>query len=208
MKTRIKSEIMKILPGRVLRTVQEFRRCNNSERGLMLKTAALRQIGVRPKLIPATTRSFLFVCHGNIMRSPMCEALMHRAITGVVGFSVASAGLNATSGRPAHPWAVEAARQFDIRLENHRARGLEIEMVEQADAILVMDFENYIQVVGKYPNSKKKTHFLGAYANDAQGIEIRDPYYLGLQATCRCFHLLNTCISSLLESIRPDRVEI
>jgi len=201
MKTQIKSEIKKILPSRVLRTVQQFRRSNNSERGLMLKTAALRRVGVRPKLIPATTRSFLFVCHGNIMRSPMCEALMRRAVTGVVGFTVASAGLNATPGRPAHPWAVEAAREFDIRLENHRARVLDIEMVEQADALLVMDFENYVQVVGKYPNSKKKAFFLGAYANEAQGIEIRDPYYLGLQATSGCFHVLNTCISSLLESI-------
>ena len=202
MKTQIKSEIKKILPSRVLRTVQDFRRSNNSERGLMFKTAALRQIGLRPKLIPATSRSFLFVCHGNIMRSPMCEALMGRAVTGVVGFSVASAGLNATSGRPAHPWAVEAASEFDIRLENHRARVLDIEMVEQAEAVLVMDFANYIQVVGKYPNSRKKTFFLGAYADGAQGIEIRDPYYLGRQATSHCFHVLNTCISSLLESIR------
>jgi len=112
--------------------------------------------------------------------------------------------LNATSEKPAHPWAVEAAREFGIRLENHRARILSLEMVEQADAILVMDFQNYVEIVSKYPNSKKKAFFLGAYANEREGIEIRDPYYLGPEATSRCFHLLNSCISALVESMRSN----
>jgi protein-tyrosine phosphatase len=204
MKDQIKSELKKILPDGVVRSLQEFRQHNKPERALLIKMAALRQIGVRPKLVPPTARSLLFVCHGNIMRSPMCEALMGRAVTGSEGFRIASAGLNATSARPAHPWAVEAAREFGVRLENHRARMLDVEMVEKADAVLVMDFRNYVQVASKYPNSKKKTFFLGAYANDAQGIEIRDPYYLGLEATSRCFHVLNLCISALLESVRPN----
>jgi protein-tyrosine phosphatase len=203
MKDQIKSELKKILPDRVVRSLQEFRQRNKPERALLIKVAALRQIGVRPKLVPPTARSLLFVCYGNIMRSPMCEALMRRAVTGSEGFRIASAGLSATPARPAHPWAVEAAREFGIRLENHRARMLDVEMVEKADAVLVMDFRNYVQVVSKYPNSKKKTFFLGAYANDAQGIEIRDPYYLGLEATSRCFHVLNQCISALLDSVRP-----
>lgn len=204
MKDQIKSELKKILPDRVVRSLQEFRQHNKPERALLIKMAALRQIGVRPKLVPPSARSLLFVCYGNIMRSPMCEALMCRAVAGSEDFCIASAGLNATSARPAHPWAVEAAREFGIRLETHRARILDVEMVEKADAVLVMDFRNYVQVVSKYPNSKKKTFFLGAYANDAQAIEIRDPYYLGLEATSRCFHVLNLCISRLLESVRRN----
>ena len=90
------------------------------------------------------------------MRSPMCEALMRRAVAGMESFRIASAGLNATSEKPAHPWAIEAAREFGIRLENHRARILSTEMVEQADAILVMDFQNYVEIVSKHPNAKKK----------------------------------------------------
>lgn len=204
MKDQIKSELKKILPDRVVRSLQEFRQHNKPERALLIKMAALRQIGVRPKLVPPTARSFLFVCYGNIMRSPMCEALMRHAVAGSEGFSIASAGLNATSARPAHPWAVEAAREFGIRLENHRARMLDVEMVEKADAVLVMDFQNYVQVVSKYPNSKQKAFFLGAYANDAQGIEIRDPYYLSLEATSHCFHVLSLCITRLLESVRRN----
>jgi len=204
MKDQIKSELKKILPDRVVRSLQEFRQHNKPERALLIKMAALRQIGVRPKLVPPTSRSLLFVCYGNIMRSPMCEALMRRAVADSEGFRIASAGLNATSARPAHPWAVEAAREFGIRMETHRARMLDVEMVEKADAVLVMDFQNYVQVVSKYPNSKKKAFFLGAYANDAQGIEIRDPYYLGLEATSHCFGVLNLCISALLESMRRN----
>ena len=201
MKDQIKSEVKKILPDGVVRRLQEFRQHSNPERALLIKMAALRQIGVRPKLVSPTARVFLFVCYGNIMRSPMCEALMGRAVAGIEGFSIASAGLNATPARPAHPWAAEAAREFGICLDDHRARMLDAEMVEKADAVLVMDFQNYAQVVSRYPNSKKKAFFLGAYANDALGIEIRDPYYLGLEATSRCFHVLDSCISTLLESM-------
>src|SRR5262249_30226674 len=123
----------------------------------------------------ATARSFLFVCYGNIMRSPMCEALMRRAVLGhPESFNINSAGLNAVPGRRPHPWAVTAAAELGIRLEPHRARALTNEMVDNADLIFVMDFQNRVDILSRFPRAMEKLALLGAFRGpEYADIEIR-----------------------------------
>src|SRR5271166_2464696 len=120
----IKATGKKLLPKKVIQEVQRYRTYSESERSLYLKIRVLNGIGLaNPKRSrpPKTARSFLFVCFGNIMRSPMCEALMNRALAAVppTQITVTSAGLNAVPGRAAHPWAVAAALELGLTLENH-----------------------------------------------------------------------------------------
>lgn len=137
------------------------------------------------------------------MRSPMCEQLMQRAVGSIASpMRISSAGLNAVSGREAHPWAIAAAREFGISLENHRAKLLTLEMVDNADLILAMDFQNYTQLVSRFPHSRRKIALLGTYgASDSGGIDIRDPYYDDPEGTSRCFKRLATCIDNLLQDL-------
>ena len=72
-------------------------------------------LGVRAanqRLVPPSARSFVFVCFGNIMRSAMAEFLMRQALN-EAGLEqqvrIVSAGLHASAGREAHPWAQEAS---------------------------------------------------------------------------------------------------
>src|SRR5277367_6631120 len=77
LKKRIKSTAKKMLPAPVIEEVQQYRSYEKSERSIYLRTRISNGLGLsRP---PKTARSFVFVCFGNIMRSPMCEALMKRA---------------------------------------------------------------------------------------------------------------------------------
>jgi len=174
--------------------------------------AALRvrdALGIRTanrKRVPPDSRSFVFVCFGNIMRSAMAEFLMRKeladlAVDDVPPVSIASAGVHATPGREAHPWAQEAAKDLGISLANHRAKLLSREMVEQADCILAMDFQNKAELLTIYPESHDKMFMLSAYAEGPwQNREIPDPYLGNLETTRFCGRQLQTCIRKLLAS--------
>jgi protein-tyrosine phosphatase len=190
----------------MVRELQEYRAYGPDERPIYLKIRMLKQFRFskpqRPEV--AMARSVLFVCFGNIMRSPMCEALMNRALTSLGNreLIVKSAGLNAVPGTPAHPWAVEAAKDFGISLEGHRAQSLTSEMVSRADVIFAMDYQNHVRLLSRWVTPKKTICMLSAYAGpDYLSAEIRDPYYLDLEGTRICYRTLNSCIQNLARAI-------
>jgi protein-tyrosine phosphatase len=209
LKQTIKSNVTKLLPEVVIREMRQYRTYEKGERSIYWKIRMSNALGLTPLRVPKTARSFLFVCFGNIIRSPMCEALMNRAAAGITGakLTVTSAGLNAVPGSRAHPWAIAAAREFDISLENHRARQLTSEMVDQADVIFAMDYQNQVQLLWRWAHAKNKVFLLSGYADSSYRLaEVRDPYYLGEEETRRCYQILCNCIRNLAQSF-PHETE-
>jgi protein-tyrosine phosphatase len=199
-----------LVPKTILQEVHRYRAFTAVERSVYLKIRVLNGLGfMNPKCSRPlkTARSFLFVCFGNIMRSPMCEGLMNCGLAAVPNtqITIASAGLNAVPGRAAHPLAVAAAQEFGVPLENHRAKLLTVEMVNQADVIFAMDYQNQVQLFSRYAQARKKVFMLSAYAGeDYRQIEIHDPYYGGETATRDCYKILHTCIQNLVQSLTGE----
>ena len=157
-------------------------------------------------MVPKTSRSFLFVCFGNIMRSAMAEALFRKelgSLTDERSLRIASAGLHATPGNPAHPWALASSTKFGISLEQHRAQLLTAEMVQEADAIFAMDFQNKAELLTLYPESKAKIFMLGSCLPDSTQMEIPDPYFGNVETTLDCYRMLQACIQSLVHDLFP-----
>jgi protein-tyrosine phosphatase len=200
-----RSSLKQFLPESVLREVRRYRSCEGVKLPLYLYSRISLALGLpsRKSMRGIKPRSVLFVCFGNIMRSPMCEHLMDRALgSTALRIRVTSAGLNAVAGREAHPWAIAAARNFDISLENHRARLLTPAMVSNADLIFAMDLQNYAQLIARFPQARKQIYMLGAFKGpDADGMEIRDPYDDGPEATFQCYRILLTCIHNLSQDL-------
>jgi protein-tyrosine-phosphatase len=171
------------------------------------------RLGVRTanqRLVPPSARSFVFVCYGNIMRSAMAEFLMRQALN-EAGLEppnakpeqvrIVSAGLHASAGREGHPWAQQAAADLGVSLANHRAKPLTREMVEQADCVLAMDFQNKAELLTLYPEAKEKIYMLSAYAEGPwQYREIPDPYLADLEGTRFCGRQLRICVRNLISS--------
>jgi protein-tyrosine-phosphatase len=156
-------------------------------------------------IVPAATRSFVFVCFGNIMRSAMAEFLMRNALRNAPGkigrIRIVSAGLHANPGREAHPWMQEAAADLGVSLATHRAKLLTREMVDAADAIFAMDFQNKAELLTLYPDAANKIFMLSAYAEGAWRCrEIPDPYLGDLEVTRHCAKQLQICIRNLLSA--------
>ena len=160
--------------------------------------------GENQRQVPAGARSFVFVCFGNIMRSAMTEFLMKKALSQApqaVGQNVriVSAGLHANPGREAHPWMQEAAEGLGLSLTSHRAKLLTREMVDHADAIFAMDFQNKAELLTLYPDAADKIYMLGTYAEGPwKDREIPDPYLADLEGTRYCARQLEICVHNLL----------
>jgi protein-tyrosine phosphatase len=160
-------------------------------------------------MVPKTSRSFLFVCFGNIMRSPMAEALFCKELGSLAderSLRIASAGLHSTPGNPAHPWALASSAKLGVSLEQHRAQLLTAAMVQKADAIFAMDFQNKAELLTLYPESKAKVFMLRACLHDSSQMEIPDPYFGNVETTLDCYRMLQACIQSLVHDLFPGSI--
>ena len=84
-----------------------------------------------------------------LMRKALNEAGLEQQVR------IVSAGLHASEGREAHPWAQEASEGLGISLAEHKAKPLTREMVEQADCVFAMDFQNKAELLTLYPEARK-----------------------------------------------------
>jgi protein-tyrosine-phosphatase len=206
-KQGFKLAIRKIVPDSWLRERGIFLRLGPKAGPIYARLRLLDSLGVHSQnagVIKPNARSFLFICFGNIMRSPMAEAMLRKSAAdqNLLALQVNSAGLHAVPGTEAHPWAVAASTEIGLPLTQHRAQLLTAELVGQADAIFVMDFQNKAEMLALYPGAGDKILMLGAYAEGPQRYrEIPDPYFGDLDTTRRCYALLQTCVRNLTKEL-------
>ncbi len=117
----------------------------------------------------------LFVCTGNICRSPLAAALLARALNerGLEDVTVTSAGTGAWDGAPASEGAYLVGLERGLDLSGHRARLLTRELVEQADLILTMARHHRARV--DELGGEGRVFVLGEYAGKG-GDEVSDPF--------------------------------
>jgi protein-tyrosine-phosphatase len=202
-----KTSLRKIIPGSLLKERAVIIRLGPGAGRIYARMRSLEAIAINPmnkRLVPADARFFVFVCFGNIMRSPMADALLKQvAVEAKTQIRSDSAGLHAIPDNPAHQWAQTAANEMGISLAAHRAKLLTVEMVEQADAIFAMDLQNLAELLNLYPRFRAKIFMLSAYARNPLLREIPDPYFGDLDTTRQCYRVLQTCVRNLLASRVP-----
>lgn len=135
--------------------------------------------------------SILFICIGNICRSPMAEGLLKHAVPDM---AVLSAGISALVDKPADPLAVQIMREQGIDIGAHRARNLSAWMVRDADVILTMDARQKRFIEMHYPESANKVFRLC----EAAGCDVPDPYRQGLAAFRYSCNLISQGVDELV----------
>src|SRR6187455_3224940 len=121
-------------------------------------------------------KTILFVCTGNVCRSPMAEGLFRHATKGRE-FRVISAGVGAIDGQPPSAHAVRALRELQIDIGRQRSRMLTGELVHQADYIFGMTHGHVDAITLLYPQAADKTFVLREFDDTLDSFEkdIADP---------------------------------
>lgn len=121
----------------------------------------------------------LFVCHGNICRSPMAESVMAYLVKekGLTDIAVDSAATSAEEiGNGVHPGTQRVLRAHGIPLIPHRARRLTWQDGEEFDLLIGMDAAN-LKNMARMVRSSEKVHSLLDWS--ASPRDIADPWYTG-----------------------------
>jgi len=122
-------------------------------------------------------KTILFVCTGNICRSPMAEGLFLHAVRDRNDFQVRSAGVGALEGQPPSAHAVRALKDLGIDISATRSRVLTRELVEQADYIFGMTHSHVDSINVLFPQAVEKTFLLREFDDTLDDFEkdIGDP---------------------------------
>lgn len=151
----------------------------------------------------------LFVCMGNICRSPTAEGVFCKLITqhGLEDrVRVDSAGTHAYHvGEPPDARSVRAAAERGIDLSHQRARRVTAQDFQQFEYVLAMDSDNYNHLAAICPaGSEYKLRLFLSFAPHLEFRDVPDPYYGGVTGFDRVLDMVEEAARGLLEEVEAN----
>jgi protein-tyrosine phosphatase len=200
----VKGVVRRAAPTWILREFQTARELGGSTGISYLGSRAANWLhGKQRRPLPARVESILFVCHGNIIRSALAEALLRQRLPdGAI--RVGSAGVDASPGRRSDERARAAARELGVSLDQHRSRALTDELLEGADVVFVMDELNEAHLLRLAPEAKAKVRFLGEWSQ-GRSRAINDPYLGSAEDVRKCAGEIEACTAELAKALVKAR---
>jgi protein-tyrosine phosphatase len=148
----------------------------------------------------------LFVCMGNICRSPTAEGVFRRlAAERAPGMEIEvdSAGTHDYHvGDPPDPRSIAAAARRGVDLRRLRARAVCDEDFERFDLIIAMDRQNREALLDRSPDPfRERIRLFMEFAGDPEIADVPDPYYGGAPGFERVLDLAEEAAAGLLDEL-------
>jgi protein-tyrosine phosphatase len=149
----------------------------------------------------------LFVCTGNICRSPLAEAIFSQYVRDAGlddQFVIDSAGLDGWhEGQPADPRTCDIGQAYGIAVPSV-ARRFQARDFDRFDVILAMDRGHLDALRSRAPAAHRdKIHLMRDYdAPENHGRDVPDPYYGGPAGFDSMYHMLAVSCRNLLDSLK------
>lgn len=153
------------------------------------------------------TRRILFVCLGNICRSPLAEGIFQQLVAEAGldrEYDIDSAGTGPWHvGKPPDPRSIEIAAEHGIDISSQRARRISLQDFNSFDVILAMDSENLaaLNALATDPRADVRL-FLNAPPRN-----VPDPFFGGAEGFEDVYRLIRSGCERLLETLcrNPDK---
>jgi protein-tyrosine phosphatase len=149
----------------------------------------------------------LFLCTGNLCRSPMAEGMLRaRSVDAGLGdvVLVDSAGMHAELGRAPEPLAIEVALEYGADISELLSRPFKQEDFDRVDHFIAMDLGHLDFLQATCPqNSTVDIRLLLDDVGDFKKLEVPDPYQQDRKTYEFCARLINVGIDHLVERLFP-----
>jgi protein-tyrosine-phosphatase/predicted ATP-grasp superfamily ATP-dependent carboligase len=135
----------------------------------------------------------VFLCYGNICRSPLAAAFAGQRLRGV---DIESAGFHQQQGRGCPEKIQRIGNSLGVDLSGHRSRRVTAELLAKADLVIAMDKENLSCLRAEFPEVLERTTLLGLFGNPS-ALAIADPYLADEEITHRICDQVRLSIDGL-----------
>lgn len=157
-------------------------------------------------------QSVLFVCLGNICRSPLAQGIFEHQIrlAGLEpGFDADSAGTSGWhEGEPPHSGSIAVARKYGIAIEKQRSRPVHAKDGEIFDYIIAMDAANRDSLIAEFRFPKPKVHLMRDFSlspDNKKGLGVPDPWGKTSAAFEEVFAILDESIAGFISFLTERR---
>ncbi len=150
-------------------------------------------------------KRIIFICTGNICRSPMAHYYMQSRIKELKKeneYLIDSCGTYASTGEKATNNAIRAIKEYNVDLTSHRAKNIRDVDIENYDLILCLTIAHKRAVLSMFPKLKGKVYTLKEYVQtDNKYIDIDDPWGLDIDVYKDCAKDIVQNVDKLLDKI-------
>ena len=165
---------------------------------------------VKNPRVPSNPKSLLFVCKGNICRSPFAERLAARTANknGYGRLNFNSAGLEGAQPLSPPENAILCAASFGVPLGDHRSRKINDELIKSVDMVLVMEPWHLKTLKKSFSHIQSKLFLFSLFDKEKSIMNesyyryhIPDPYGQPLDQFQMCYRRIERCILELFAEL-------
>jgi glycine hydroxymethyltransferase len=153
-------------------------------------------------------KSVLFVCTGNICRSPIAEGLFRRLLGNRKDIEVASAGVHAVRGQPPSLYAVQVCEEEGVDISGLRSQPLSAALIDQATHIFAMTGAHLETIQMLFPDGAEKSFLLREFEEPDTTVwrDVPDPIGLGRDVYEVCARTIKNALPSVLAFVEQSEL--